>query len=242
MICWDTAHPDLWRQYAGQIDMMVIASCPPDVTNPTYHLPNEVPLTLDDFGSMAAQVKDTGRLLFGDMINQQTAWLGVPAVNSTGTGHIQTAIPNGFLSLALFLPAAPWIAKYLFQANQLQLSCNFVQGCKVVDAQGQVLTELEQAQGESFTLAEVVLADQKPSPYSPQPRSLLPQISYFSSDLVLPWLSTPVYRRGLRRVWGAEMAPLAASTRRRLVLASIGVMAVLTLGLALRLYFRYKKV
>jgi predicted amidohydrolase len=239
MICWDTAHLDLWRQYAGQVDMMVISSCPPDVTNPTYHLPDGTYLTLDDFGPLAVQAKDTGRLLFGDMVNQQTAWLGVPAAQTVGTGHIQTDIPNGLLSLALFLPAAPWLAKYLPQANRLQLSCDFVQGCKVVGAQGQVLAELAQAQGERFTLAEVTLADNKPTPRSPQPKSLLPKSSYFVSDILIPWLTIPVYRRGLRRAWGANMAPIQTSTRRRLWGASLGVIALLGLGLVASIYLSH---
>jgi hypothetical protein len=221
--------------------MMIISSCPPDITNPTYHLPDGTRLTLDDFGPLAAQAKDTGRLLFGDMINQQAAWLGVPAANTVGTGHIRTNIPNGLLSLGLFLPAAPWIAKHLPQANRLQLACDVVQGCKVVDAHGQVLAELEQAQGETFTIAEVILADKKPSPRSPQPGSLLPQFSYFTSDILLPWLTLPVYRRGLRRAWGAGMAPIRASTRRWIWLTVLGVIIVLGLGIISGIYRRHEK-
>jgi len=29
MICWDSAHMNLWQQYAGRIDAMLIPSCPP---------------------------------------------------------------------------------------------------------------------------------------------------------------------------------------------------------------------
>jgi hypothetical protein len=230
MLCWDTAHPELWRRYAGRVDMMVIASCPPDVSNPTYHFPSGDRVTIDDMGLLKATLKDAGRLLFGDMINQQTAWLGVPAVNTVGTGHIKTAIPNGRASLLAILPAAPWLAKYLPQANQLQMSCAMVQGCKVVDASGQVLTELTQEQGETFTTAEVALAAEKPSPQKPQPAALLSWPVYFSSDFALSLLSVPVYRKGLRRAWGAGMAPLEAATRNWLVLLGLGVVAGFLVG------------
>jgi len=208
LVCWDTAHLNLWRQYAGQVDMMLISSCPPDVTNPTYHFPNDVRLTFDDLGRLGASLKGTGRLLFGDMINQQTAWLGVPSVNTVGTGHIQTKIPNSLMSLVAFVPFNPKIIKYLPQASQMQLSCDFVQGCKIVDAQGRVLTELEQAQGETFTMAEVFLADEKPTPGYPQPKSLLPKTSYLSSDILLPLLTLPTYRRGLRRARSVNATPI----------------------------------
>ncbi len=199
LICWDVAHRDLWRRYAGRVDLMVISSCPPDVTNPTYIFPNGDRVTFDDFGSMGRQLKGTGRLLFGDMVNQQTAWLGVPAVQTVGTGHIRTPIPNGLMSLLSYLPAAPRLLRYLPQSHAVQLECDFVAGCKIVDCQGHVQTELEQAQGETFTLAEVALADRKPAPKRPPPSSLLPWIAYFSSDVVLPLLMRPVYRRGVRQ-------------------------------------------
>ena len=94
LICWDAGHPNLWRRYASQVDLMIVASCPPDVSNPTYHFPNGEQVTLAQLGPVGAVVKDTGRLVFGEMIDQQTAWLGVPAVCTVGSGHLQTAIPN----------------------------------------------------------------------------------------------------------------------------------------------------
>ncbi len=107
MLCWDAAHAELWRQYAGRVKLMIVSSCPPDVTNPTFILHNGEKVTFADFGRMGKLLKNTGRLLFGEMVNQQTAWLGVPTVQTVGSGHIRTGIPNGWLSLLAFLPAAP---------------------------------------------------------------------------------------------------------------------------------------
>jgi hypothetical protein len=233
MICWDTAHPDLWKRYAGRVDMMVIASCPPDISNPTYHFPNGDQITFDDMGPVVASLKGTGRLVFDDMIHQQTAWLGVPAVNTVGSGRIKTDIPNGLSSFLPLLPLAPWLAKYLPQASQMQLSCDVMQGCKVVDASGQVLTELTQEQGEAFTIAKVTLADEKQCPQGPQPASPLPFLIYFISDVLWPWLSIPVYRKGLRRAWGERMAPVEASTRNWMILLGLGVVASFLVGVVL---------
>jgi predicted amidohydrolase len=204
LICWDVAHADLWRQYAGNVDMMLIASCPPDLAAPVYHFPDGGRVTADDMGPFMVSMKGLGQRVFGDMINQQAAWLGVPAVNTVASGHIQTAIPNGRAALLAFLPAAPWLVKYLSQADKMRVSCNLVPGCKVVDNQGRVLAELTQDEGETSTMAEVVLAAEKPSPRGPQPRSGLPWQAYLVSDILLPALAVPVYRNGLRRLQSGE--------------------------------------
>jgi predicted amidohydrolase len=225
MICWDAAHPDLWKRYAGRVDMMLITSCPPDVSNPTYHFPNGDQVTPDDMGPVVASLRGTGRLVFGDLINQQTAWLGVPAVNTVGSGRITTEIPNGLVSLLSLLPLAPWLVKYLPQANRMRMSCDMVPGCKVVGASGQVLAELSQEQGETFTIAEVTLADEKLPPQGPQPASPLSWFTYFTSDMLLPLLTIPVYRKGLRRAWGQGMAPVEASTQRWMLLVGLSIVA-----------------
>jgi predicted amidohydrolase len=204
LICWDTAHTELWKQYAGGVDMMLIASCPPDLTDPVYHFPDGGRVTADDMGPFMASMKGLGRRLFGDMINQQTTWLGVPAVNTVACGHIQTAVPNSRAAFWGFLPAAPWLVRHVSGADKMRLSCGIVPGCKVVDHQGRVLAELTQDEGETFTLAEVMLADEKPSPLGPQPRSGLPWQAYFVGDVLLPALSMSVYRRGVRQVQKLE--------------------------------------
>jgi len=206
MICWDAAHLRLWRAYAGQVDLMIISSCPPDVGNPTFVFSTGDRVTFGDFGKIGASLKGSGRLLFGKMVNQQTAWLGVPAVQTVGTGHLRTAIPNGLLSLLSYVPVAPNLIKYLPQAQHARLECDFVQGCKIVNHRGEVQIELAQDEGETFAIDEVALPDQKPNPERPQPKSLLPMIAYFSSDILLPLLTLPIYFRGKRKVFGKKAA------------------------------------
>jgi predicted amidohydrolase len=199
LICWDAAHLNLWEQYADRVDLMVICSSPPNVGDATYHFPNGDQVTLDDMGPRVASTKGTVLQLFGDMINQQTAWLRVPAVNTVGCGHIRTDIPKGRLSLLGYASSAPWLLKYLPQANRMQMSCDMTHKCKVVDASGEVLAELAKEDGEAFALAEVSLAESKPSPQEPQPASLVPKRVYFLSDVLLPTITKAVYREGQRQ-------------------------------------------
>src|SRR5258708_3590428 len=88
----------------------------------------------------------------------------------------------------------------------MRLTCDLIQGCKVVDAHGRVLTEMDQAAGEGFTIATAPLADAPPQPRGAQPPSRVPAFAYLSSDVMLPWLVAPIYRRGVRRTWGSHMA------------------------------------
>jgi hypothetical protein len=233
LVCWDSAHRDLWQQYAGRVDAMVIASCPPDVTDPVYRFPDGSQLTIDQLGPLMATVKGSGRKLFGDMINEQTAWLGVPAVNTVGAGRITTDVPRGLATLLALLPTAPWLARYLPMANRMRMSADLIQGCKVVAADGRVLTEMTQAQGEGFTIETVALADSPPQPRDTQPPSRVPPFAYVSSDIVLPLLVEPVYRRGVRQAWGEHMAAKDVGIR-RWVLLGAGVLIGLVGGLLVR--------
>lgn len=202
LLCWDSAHPKLWRRYAGRVDLMLICSCPPDVSNPRYLFPDGGVVTFDDLGPLMAKLKGSASKVFDEMLSQQTAWLGAPAVGTGGCGSITTAIPNSHGSLLALAAGAPRLLKYLPQIERLQMSCNFVPACKILDGRGRTLAERFQKDGEGFTLAQVCLSNRKPAPQTPQPPAPVPWLSYLISDSILPWLSIPVYHRGLRRTRG----------------------------------------
>jgi hypothetical protein len=181
------------------VDLMVICSCPPDVSNPAYTLANGERLTLRQLGPAMACLEDTGRALFGAMIDEQAAWLGVPAVNSVGVGSLRLRLPHASLLMAALLPQAPWLIRHLPHSRRIELSCDVVPGCKIVDGAGRPLAERAQAQGEGMAVAEVALAEARPTPAGPQPRSRLPLAAYMLSDGLLPAVCALDYWRGVRR-------------------------------------------
>jgi hypothetical protein len=195
LICWDAAHRSLWRRYAGQVDLMLIASCPPQVSNPTYHLAKGKKLTFDDMGPLFARIKGSDRAVFGDMLNEQTAWLGVPAISSVGCGRIQTPLPNARASLLAMALLWPPLLRYLPQGKQVSMSCAMTPGCKIVGGDGRVLARRRQSEGPGLALAEISLAVARPQPTTAQPAAPVSRLAYLISDIVLPLLARPVYRR-----------------------------------------------
>jgi len=199
LVCWDVAHPHLWASYAGRVDLMMISSSPPSVSEAAYHFPDGDQLLLDQLGPIVASTKGGELHVFGDLIDQQTAWLGVPAVQAVGCGQIRTDIPKGRPLMLGNALTAPRLLKYVPEADQLQMSCHMVHECKIVDDSGKVLARLAEEDGESFALATVWLAGAKPNPQKPQPASGLPRLAYLLSDVYLPALAKSVYREGQRR-------------------------------------------
>jgi len=203
MICWDLGHLNLWKQYAGKADMIVLASCPPDASNGSFDFPNGEKLDFDDIGAMSS-MKDVGRQFFGEMVNQQAKWLGVPVVNSGASGNVQTHIPKAGALLRTFSIFTPRVIKLLPKANGLQLSCGMIPSCKVVDAGGHTLAACAPTDGEGFAMAEVTLKDSKSVPTDSQPSPPLPnmimRMVLFNSDVMVPWIMQSVYKNGLKKI------------------------------------------
>jgi N-carbamoylputrescine amidase len=230
LICWDTAHPNLWRQYAGQVDLLLISSCPPDVSNPTFRFPSGAAFTFQDMGVLMQDMKGQAERLFGDMVNQQTAWLGVPAVCTSASGCVETRVPNPVLSWLGYSLAglSPRMLAALPAARHMTLTCDMTPGTKILAGDGRILAELNQEQGETVVTAAVTLTDHKIRPQGAQPPALVAPLSYLASDVLLPALSIPTYRAGLRRAWGGHMAPLDSATRQGfMVLGGLGILWLL---------------
>jgi len=82
----------------------------------------------------------------------------------------------------------------------MQVLCGMVPSCRVINADGGIIAERTQAQGEGFVLADVALADSKSMPAKPQPPAKLSPGFYFIADVLVPFLMKSVYRKGLKKV------------------------------------------
>jgi predicted amidohydrolase len=200
LVCWDIAHPALWQSYAGQVDMMVICSCPPQIPNPTFLLPPDVELDSAALGPLWSAHKNEGGLIFGPMLEEQARWLGVPAVNSVGCGTFESPVPNGRAVLLGLLTSAPRLAQYLARAGQLRIRANMVDACRVVSGDGKTLAQRPQSRGEGFALAEVPVPLNQPRPTVPQPAGRASKMSFFLSDTYLPRSVHATYSQGLKRI------------------------------------------
>jgi len=203
LICWDLGHRSLWKQYAGKADMIVIASCPPDVQSATYAIQNGEKIDFNDVSAVES-MQNVGSSFFGEMVNQQAKWLGVPVVNSGASGCVQTQMPKPRALLGILGLLTPRLFRLLPKAEQLQMSCDMISSCKVVDAGGSILAQRLPTDGEGFAISEVALADTKPTPTEDQPQPPLPRMiagmAIFQSDVLVPSLMRSVYKNGLKKI------------------------------------------
>lgn len=213
LICWDCSHPDLWRAYAGKVDLMLISSCPPDIGHPCYQMPDGTHLEIEQLGPVFTRTKDDGIRAIRQAAQIQCAWLGVPAISTVGCGQFVSHLPNGRATWLAMLPTALHLARYLPQANDLTVHCGFVPACMLLNAHGEIIAEHAQDNGEGFAMAEIELAARRPTPRGKQPPVHVSLFSYLVSDFLLPGLCISLYRRGARATWGAKMAPLTSGER-----------------------------
>lgn len=211
MICWDAAHPELWARYAGKVDAMVISSCPPTFNEMILVFPDGRRLDMEGMGPLTQEIKRTGAGIFGEKLLRQSAALGVPVVNTTGTGHFSSPVPLPHLSLMIGTLSRPDFWPYLPQAGQVRVEAGYFNETYIASAHGHILAKVP-PDTEGCVVSEVTLTDSPPQPRAPQPRFGTVFLTYLL-DQILNALMVPVYRRELRRTFGPHMAPVSVQTQ-----------------------------
>lgn len=212
LICWDAAHPELWQRYAGRVDGMVVCSCPPRAHDLTFVLPDGRRLRAAEAGPILRHVKRTGEGIFGPCLRRQAVHLGVPVVNTTGTGTFSSRVPLPRLSLAVYALFRPDLWPQVACADQIRVEATYFSETYVADGEGRVLDQVP-AGHEGYALAEVTLAPASPVPFGPPPRFGLSPFAY-AVDRFANAALAPIYRRGVRAALGSHMAPTTLRTRR----------------------------
>ena len=179
LICWDVGHANLWAAYAGKVDLMLVSSCPPLEHQITYTFPDGKSVDPAGLGPIMKAIYRNGDKIFGEFFSAQSAWLGVPAVNTTGGGKFRSLWPRPLLSFAMSLAARPDLWKYIPQAGQIYGEAGYFDETFILNAQGQVLNRT-QLDGDDVAAAQVELAQETPVPQAAQPKIDLSPLTYWA--------------------------------------------------------------
>lgn len=196
LICWDAMHPALWQRYAGQVQLMVISSCPPTINAATIIAPDGQRIGMAEFGPIQRSMNRNAEEMFGTLLRRQSVCMKVPVVNTTGIGHFSTPIPSPRLSWCTLSMLAPRFWKYTFQAARARIEAGYFDKTYVADAVGQVVQQVP-TQVEGYALAEVALPDSPPTPQGPQPAYGISRLNYYM-DAYANWAMARVYQQKIR--------------------------------------------
>jgi predicted amidohydrolase len=202
LICWDAAHPRLWAQYAGQVDAMLVASCPPAMHALTWVLPDGARLPAEQAGPAFRRIRATAGELYGRDLRAQSAHLGVPVIHTTGTGRFASPVPLPRVSLAVYALFRPDWWGHVLRARDVRLETGYFNETYIANGDGQVLERVP-PDSEGYAIAEITLPSQPPQPQGPRPALRIGTAPYLF-DAIANALLAPVYRRNMQRLYGSR--------------------------------------
>lgn len=213
LIGWDVAHPDIWERYAAKVDFLIVLNSDLDYKQASLQYPDGVRVTSQNLGYLSNWLTKATSNYFEQDIATQAQWLTVPVISAGLSGQFTSILPAPFFSVQGLLLGKPelWERADTQYANMM-LHAPFYQHTQIIDGMGH---SLAMADGDANTIikAEIVLADKIPLPVDePQPEMHTTDASRFIIDVITGALMTLTYRRGVRRQWGARMAPKDHST------------------------------
>ncbi len=184
LICWDVAHTNLWAQYAGKINLFISSSCPPLVHKLNIHLPDGKVVNSNELGKLLQFAYQGADEIFGELYLNQTRWLGVPSVNTTGAGIFKSQLPLPKFAAFSFFTFRPDLWKYISQAEKIKISAGYFDDTFIADADGNLLAKTK-VEGDDLVIASIQLADKPPQPKSlRQPAFGLGKLTYLVDNYI----------------------------------------------------------
>lgn len=197
LVCWDVAHPNLWQQYAGKVELMLVCSCPPNALGLTLAFPDGKRIMSKDAGALIQYLKRTSDQTFGQYLRKQASFLGVPVVNAASTGTLTSSLPNPKQSVAMLALMVPQLWKYRSQFEQARIETDYFNETYIADVSGIVLQRV-QPEVEGYVLGNVTLSDSPPQPKGKQPPFGIPAFSYLVDRIANKMLASE-YKKKTRK-------------------------------------------
>jgi len=197
LICWDVAHPALWKHYAGKVQLIVISSCPPRALDSTFIFGDGQQLSSGNAGALVRWLRNASAGTFGEYQRRQAGFLGVPVAHAAGTGTFRSSLPHPGFSLAMLSAMYPTLLKHSAQFSHAHVEAGYYDETYIADRSGAVL-ECVPPHTEGIAVSDITLPDAPPQPKGKQPPFGIPRFSYLF-DTIANRLLAPEYRKKTKR-------------------------------------------
>lgn len=208
LLGWDAAHPALWRRYAANVDLMLVLHSAPDWAKMQLVTPDGAyqmaKIGLGAFlGDHAAYVDEAALEAKG---------MGVPLIIAGGAGTFESLLPAPRQSIAVLAMFHKGLLSFIRSAHQMHLRAPFVRHTAIYDAQGR-LVHRAASTSDDVVVGEIKIASLSPHSQGHPPAHIVALPDLMAVDAVSSAWMAPIYQRGVRRQWGARMAPASHKTR-----------------------------
>lgn len=230
MIAWDAAHPEIWERYAAKVDILLVMnnSLAPEQASLRYI--DNTSVRVHEWGKAAHWLANSSIDYLHNDLEAQTNWINIPVVCAGASGEFNSILPAPFFSVqVMLLGRSDLWRKAENQYAEMTLNAPFQRNTRILDADGNTLARVI-VDGDGFVAHIIEIADKTPLPLDePQPQMSVSQSARTITDLIASAFLALNYRRGVRRQWGARMAPVDSSTRIWLLvlMAVAGLSAIL---------------
>jgi len=197
LICWDVAHPNLWEQYSGKVELMIVSSCPPKALDLALVFPDGHRIMSKNTGVLTQYLRRTSDKTFGEYLRKQASFLGVPVAHATSTGAFSSPLPNPKSSLAMLSVIYPPLWKYKSQFDHVRMETDYFNETYITDSSGIVLQSV-QPNAEGFAISDVTLPDSPPQSKGEQPAFGIPKSMYLI-DSIAEMMFTSEYNKKTQR-------------------------------------------
>ena len=205
LICWDVAHPNLWQQYSGRVELMIVSSCPPKALDLALVFPDGKRIMSRNTGALTQYLKRSSDRTFGEYLCKQAGFLGVSVVHATSTGAFNSPIPNPRSSLAMLSVFYPPLWKYKSQFDQVHMEANYFNETYITDNSGAIM-QFVQRDTEGFSVGDVILPDFPPKSKGKQPPFGISKFSYLF-DAIANLMFTSEYKKKTQRYLSGKSHP-----------------------------------
>lgn len=182
LICWDVAHPNLWQQYSGKVELMIVSSCPPKALDLSLVFPDGKRIMSKNTGALTQYMKRTSDKTFGEYLRRQASFLGVPVAQATSTGIFTSSFPNPKSSWAMLSVVYPPLLKHRSQFDRVRMEANYFNETYITDHSGNVL-RFVQPDTEGVAVSEVLMPDFPPQSKGKQPAFGIPKSMYLMDSI-----------------------------------------------------------